>query len=466
MFDRTGDATEGPVLGSLVALAGPLLVQNLVRVVQQVVDLFWLGRLGGDAVAGVSLAFPILTLVFAVAVFAPFVGTQVVVSQRVGGEDHGRARRALATGLTLALALGVGGGLLVFVAAAPLVDLLAAVQPGSGTVTDLAVTYLRVSALGLVAITLGDTVEAAFVGHGDSRASLWMNVCAVAVNVALDPVLIFGGGPVPALGVAGAALASIVGAAAGLGLGAWMVVRGRNGRMLSRTVGPTVADARELLDVGVPSAGQQAVRQLVRVVVVVVVFAAAGGAGLAAYLLGARVAAAAFVPAIGLQQAAQSIVGQNLGAGLPDRARRTTWLGVALASGGLAVVGALQWLGPGPIVTLLAPELSAEAARLSRTYLRILAYGYPAIGAAYLLEGGFNGARRTRTSFIATFLQFWAVRLPIAAGGALLLDVGVEAVFWAVTVSNVAVALGLAVYYHQEVDDGMLDRASDVAAAD
>jgi Na+-driven multidrug efflux pump len=178
----------------------------------------------------------------------------------------------------------------------------------------------------------------------------------------------------------------VLGADAGLAFGAGLVARERNDGMLARRL-PPVADVRERIDVGVPSPGQQVARQSVRVAIVVVVFAAGGGAGLAAYLLGARVAAVAFVPAIGLQQAAQSVVGQNLGAGAPDRARRAAWLGVALITGALAVIGAVQWVVPGPIVTALAPDLGSEATALSETYLRVLAYGYPAIGAAYLLEG-------------------------------------------------------------------------------
>lgn len=460
VFERSPDVTEGPLLRGLLVLAGPLLVQNLVRVVQQVVDLFWLGRLGGDAVAGVSLAFPVLTLLFALAVFAPFVGTQVLVSQRVGSDDDPGARRALAAGLLVALVLGVGVGLVAALLSGSLVRLLTATRPGGGAVVGMATAYLQVSALGLAAVTLGDTVEAAFVGHGDSRASLWMNVVAVGVNVLLDPVLIFGLGPVPAWGVAGAALASVLGAVAGLAIGGALVARGRNGGMLA-VVRPPLADLRELLDVGVPVAGQQLARQSVRVVIVVVVFAASGAAGLAAYLLGARVASVAFVPAIGLQQAAQSVVGQNVGSGSPDRAARATWLGVAVAAGGLGVVGVLQWFVPGPVIAVLAPGLGTEATDLSVTYLQILAYGYPAIGAAYLLEAGFNGASRTRTSFLATLGQFWAVRLPLAAGGVFLLGYGVEAVFWAVTASNVVVALGLALYYRHEVENGMLSRASE-----
>ena len=153
-----------------------------------------------------------------------------------------------------------------------------------------------------------------------------------------------------------------------------------------------------------------------------------------------------------------------MGASNPRRANRTTWLGVSLAVGALSVVGVIQWLVPGPIATLLVPELSGEAFGLSVTYLEILAYGYPAIGAVYLFQGGFNGARRTRVSFLASVVQYWAIRLPIALVGVFALMIGVNAVFWAVTLSNIAAAIGLGWYYRYSTREGMLERATDATA--
>jgi putative MATE family efflux protein len=468
MFDVSpADITEGSLSRALVVLAAPLLVQNLVQVVQQVVDLFWLGRLSSAAVAAVGLALPIVALTFAFVITAPFVGTQILVSQRVGGEDVPAARRAAFTGLWLVVVLGIAGGALLALGARPLTDLLTLAQPGTdGTVTALAATYLGVLAIGMPLAGASDAIEATFIGWGDSRAPLYVSVATVGVNLALDPVLIFGWGPAPALGVRGAALATVAGFGAGFVLAAALALRGRNGWMYSRATAVfRIDELRELLDVGAPVAGQGVVRQVVRVLVVAVAFAAGGAAGLAAYSVGARIAAIAFVPALGLQQAAQSVIGQNLGAERPDRARRATYLGVAIAAGGLAVIGALQWLSPTVLATAFAPALTGRALAFTVEYLRILAYGYPAIGAAYLFEAGFNGARRSRTSFVATLLQFWAVRLPIAAGAGVLLGVGVRAVFWAVTISNIVAAVGLWVYYRHETTGGMLQRASERAAA-
>lgn len=457
------EITEGNLPRALLLLAVPLVAQSLVRVGEAVIDLFWLGRLSADAVAGVGLAMPVFALVVALVFFAPTIGAQVVVSQRVGSGDGRAARRAAFNGVLLAGGLAVGGGAIGYVGAEPAIEWLVSLSPASGGGVDVrrtAVQYLRVLMLGLSLAAISDVVENVYIAHGDSKTSLYMNVVPVAVNVVLDPLLIFGVGPFPRLEIQGAALATVTSWAAGLAFGVGLIALGRREGLFSRAASRLdVGDVRELLDVGLPTAAQQLARQSARFAVVVVVFFAGGGAGIAAYYLGARVASISFVPAIGFQQAVQSVVGQNLGAGNAGRADRATVLATGIAVGVLAVVGAIQWLVPGGIVAVLAPELDGASAALAVDYLVILAYGYPAIGAAYLLEGGFNGARRTRVSFVATLLQFYAVRLPIAVAGAFYLGYGVHAVFWAVTLSNVLVAVGLAGYYRYSVADGMFDRA-------
>jgi len=463
MWNADDDLTEGPIGKTLVALALPLVVQNLVQVVQQVVDTFWVGRIGEEAVAAVGLNYPVTAMLTSAAIMAPFVGTQVIVSQRVGAEEYTGARRIAVHGLAFGVALALLVTTVTVVGADRVVSLLGA----DPTVAPLAATYLATWSLGVPAMAASDVLEGGFVGWGDSRAALYVNVTAVLVNVGLDPVLIFGWGPVDAMGIRGAALATVVGYAAGLLLALAMALGLRDSFTLTReAVAFDRAEYRELLSVGAPAAGRRIAQDGVRIVVVGLVATVGGAAGLAAYTVGARIASVAFIPAGGLSQAAQSVVGQNLGAELPDRARRTTWVGVAIAAGALSAVGALQWLVPTGLTRLFVPDISPAALSLTVDYLRILAYGYWAIGATYVLRAGFNGARRTRTSMVASLCQYWGVRLPLAVGGVVLLDAGVHAVFWAVTLSNVAVAVGLAAYYRYSTADGMLDRAVSQAVAD
>jgi Na+-driven multidrug efflux pump len=180
---------------------------------------------------------------------------------------------------------------------------------------------------------------------------------------------------------------------------------------------------------------------------------------LAAYPVGARIAAVTFVPASGFGRAAQSMIGQNLGADRPDRAHDTIRKEVAITSGGLLVVGIVQWFVPGLLAEVFVPTLTETGFTLTVEYLEILAYSYWAMGTSAVLLAAFNGASRTRTSFTVDLLKYWAIRIPaaiaalpaayavvwgVSLGG---LDLGIHAVFWAVTVSNVLTAVFLGGYY-------------------
>jgi putative MATE family efflux protein len=438
-----------------------LIVQNLVIVAQQAIDTFWVGRLGENAVGAVGAVFPVTALLFSLTIVV-MTGTQVQVSQRTGADDAAGARRATFHGATVALVTGIFVGLVLFVGSNVIVSTLLA----SEAVVPLAATYLTWLGLLFPFASVSDALEGGFIGWGDSRASMYANVTAVVVNVVLDPLLILGWGPFPRLEMQGAALATGIGYTAGFLFMAGMFLRGRDGFELTRgAVGFDGDEYREIIDIGLPRGAQTAAQQTVRVVIIALISAVGGAAGLAAYNIGAQIATVAFVPAQGLMSAAQSVVGQNLGAERPERARRATWAGAAIAAVGLTVLGVVQWVAPEFIVTSFVPDMSAEGVALSVDYLKILVLGYWGIGAMYLFEAGFNGAGRTRISMVAGLLKYWAVRLPIAAVGGLWLGHGVHAVFWAVTISNVLGAVGAGLYYYYTTNNGMLKRAAETASA-
>ncbi|MFW5896356.1 MAG: MATE family efflux transporter, partial [archaeon] len=377
-FDLSSDdITDGSLRRALVVLATPILVQQLVLVGQQLVDVFWLGRLGPDPVAAVGLVAPIIGLL-TVGSYVAYTGGQILVSQRVGAGSATAARRA---GVHAVVFVGV-------------VNLLFAtgVALGASTVVGLfdagervavfAATYLAILGFAHVFGGMSDAIEAAFVGWGDSRTPMVVNLVTVGTNIVLDPFFIFGWGPFPRWGIAGAALATMAGYALGL-----VVAIGAT--TLDRTPFSFTRDAlvfrietlRELARVGVPRAGQEAGRQVARLAVVAVVAGVAGAAGLTAYTVGARIASVAFVPAMALGSAATSLVGQNLGANQPVRAHRATWLGVAAGTSLIGAVGLVQFFLPVSIAHLFVPGLDGRALVLTVGYLQILALGYWALGA-------------------------------------------------------------------------------------
>jgi putative MATE family efflux protein len=465
MFDiSSDDITTEPVHRVLLVLTGPLLVQNVVRMVEQIVDLFWVGHYSGAAVAAIGLAGPIFWLLFTSLVMVAFTGTQVLVSQRVGADNQTGARRAAFTGLSIAIVSGLAVAAIMFFGVEHLVGVVVSVRPegATGNVPRLAVIYLRMLALGVVFAAVGDVIEASFLGRGDSRAPLYLNVTTVGVNLTLDPVLIFGLGPVPQLGMYGAGLASVGGWVTSLLVGIVLAARGRAGWIVTRESGTfDWSEYREFLDIGLPQGVQAAAGTCSTVVMTVAVFGVAGGPGLTAFTVGSRFAGLASRATSALEQATQSVVGQNLGADFPERAHRSVVVGGLMAGGSLSLVAVAVSVAPGPLVRVLVPDIGPRAYELATSYLEILAYGFPAMGVLALLRAGLNGARKTKTTMVAGLIQKWGVQVPIAVVGGLLLGGGILFVFWARVIGIVTVVVGLGAYYVSATRSGLLDRAAE-----
>jgi len=467
MFDASReDITDGPLARALLYVAAPLVVQQYVVVLQQVVDAFWLGRVSEEAVAAVGLVAPVLALL-TLGNHVALTGGQVLVAQHAGAENDGAARRAAFHAVLVALALNLVALAFAYAFAS---DVLALFDPGR-TVVELGALYLVVVLVGYVFGGMSDAIEGAFVGWGDSRAALVVNVAAVAVNVVLDPFLVVGWGIAgfDGYGILGAALGTAAGYVAGFAIAVALAASAFTGFSYTREAMRLRLDSlRDVLEVGVPKAGQEGGRQTARLLMVAIVSGVGGSAGLAAYTVGMRISTLAFVPAIAVGSAVASVVGQNLGAERPARATRATWLAAGVATAALAVIGAVQFAVPGLITDVFAPSLDGDALTYTIAYLQILAVGYWAFGLIYPVQGGFNGAGKTQVSMVATMLQYWGVRLPIAAVGAyvVVLSVPVYAAFWAITASNAVAAVGVTAYFYYSTDRGLLERVANTMNAD
>ncbi|AHG02608.1 multidrug transporter MATE [Halobacterium sp. DL1] len=463
MFDVSSEEiTEGSLSRALAILAAPLVAQQVVVALGSVVDIFWLGRLNESAVAAVGLVIPVTGLLV-LPVLLVYKGGQILTSQSVGADERRRATRIPVQAALLGplVALVIAGATVL--AAPSVVDLLGA----DGETYAYAVTYLSTYVFAYVPMAVSDGLEGGFIGWGDSGTAFALNATSIVVNVVLDPLLIFGYGPFPEWGVFGAAVASVTGLTVSAVLAVAIAASGRRQFSVSRDALAVRADVlRDILSVGAPVAMQSVGRQAARLGMVAIISIAGSTAALAAYNVGAQLATLAFVPAGGLAGAATTVVGQNLGADRPGRASRATWLSTGFVVVALLGLGVLQWLFPTLIAETFAPALGEEAFGLTVDYLQILAVGYWALGAIYTLESGFNGASRTSVSMYATLVQYWAVRLPIAAAGVFVFNYGVLAAFWGVTISNVAAALGLGLYFWYSTDQGLLERAASTAAAD
>jgi len=454
------DILEGSIPKVLVTLTLPMIATQLILIVQQFVDIFWLGRLDEAAVAAVGLVTPLMGfLFFGTSIGA--IGGQIVVSQRIGGGDEVGARRTAFNAVLVSAAITLVFAVVVNVFATSIVGLFTA----DPTVHTDAVTYITVVAFGIVLASVSDTLEGAFVAWGDSRMPLLATVLAIATNVVLDPIFIFGWGPIRPMGVRGAALATLLGMGIAAVFNFGVAASGRRAFSLtwnSLRFNPEMS--REIVTIGVPRGSQQLVRHVTQLLLVVMASISAGPAGLAAYMIGFRVLGLTKAVSYSISNAATSVIGQNVGADSSDRANRTTWVAVGMAVAAGLLLAVIQVAAPGAIVHFLSPKLHGRAYRLTVDALVVLAFGYWASAAIIAVEAGFNGAGQTRITMLSSIAQNWGLLVPMAALGVFGLENGFESIFWATTLSSGLVAIGLCAYYYYSASGGMLQRASAHAA--
>lgn len=434
------DFTRGGLRRAIGLLAVPMMLEMSMESVFAVVDAFFVARLGDDAVATIGLTEAVLTLVFAVAIGLSMAAT-ALVSRRIGEKDPEAAALTAVQVFILGGAVSVAVGVVGVFAARPILALMGATPE----VVAVGEGYTRVLLGGSATVLLLFLGNAVFRGAGDAAIAMRVLWLANLVNIALDPCLIFGLGPFPELGVTGAAVATTVGRGIGV-LYLFSVLLRRRGR---------IAIHRRHLRLDLPI-----LRRLVRVssggvlqylvetaswVALVRILAVFGSAVLAGYTIAIRIAVFAFLPAWGLTNAAATLVGQNLGAGKPERAERSVWLTARYnlyLLGGVSIVLMLWpevfvgWFATGPEME----EYAVQALRWISACFAPLAYGL-------VMVQSFNGAGDTATPTWIKLGTHWLVQLSLAWFLALHLELGPVGVFVAVAVAEMVLGVaGIAAF--------------------
>jgi len=427
-----GDLTEGPVGRAVVLLAVPMVLEMALESVFAVVDVFWVGKLGAAAVATVGLTESILSILYSIAIGLSTAAT-ATVARRIGERDRERAARtavqAIALGLAIAVPLGVLGALsasriLAFMGAGP--DVVA-----SGS------RFMAVMLGGNVVIVLLFLINAIFRGAGDATVAMRVLWFANAVNLVLDPCLIFGLGPFPRLGVTGAAVATTTGRGLAVLLQVATLARG-TGRIAIRRE-HLALDPRTMLAL-LKLSGAAIVQSLVATaswIGLVRILAGFGSAALAGYTIAIRIVVFAILPAWGMSNAAATLVGQNLGAGRPERAERSVALAGLYNMAFLGAVGLSFVVLARPLVALFSTDPAVLP--VGALGLRVIAAGFPFFAWGLVLSGALNGAGDTWTPTVVNLLVFWLLEIPLAWLLAARAGFGPKGVF-------LAVALGFAAY--------------------
>jgi putative MATE family efflux protein len=403
------DLTQAPLGRALFMLAVPMILEMVMESIFAIVDVFWVAHLGASAVATVGLTEAMMMIVYSLAMGVS-IGVMALVARRVGEKEVGAAARTAAQGIVLGLGIALALGAIGVVFAPDLLALMGADAQLVATGRDFA----RVMLGGNATVFLLFLINAVFRGAGDAAYAMRVLWLGNALNIVLGPCFIFGWGPFPALGVTGAAVGTTIGRGVAVLYQLYLLNSGRSRIAISRR--DVRIDFRLMASV-LRLSGSATLQMLISMtsyIGVMRILAAFGSAPLAGYTIGFRVLMFALLPAFGLANAAATLVGQNLGAGRPDRSEQAVWQACRFAAGFLSLIGVAFLIGAPLLVRLFTadPAVAAHAVR----YLRIVSLGFPFYAFGMVVSQSFNGAGDTRTPTFINLFVFWLLQIPLAWG--------------------------------------------------
>ena len=428
------DFTTGPLGRAIALLAIPMVLEMVMESVFAICDVFFVSRLGADAVATVGLTESLLTLVFSLAIGLGM-GTTAMVARRIGERDAASARVAASQAILAAL----GASLVLGVVGALTGPFALGLVGASESVVELGSTYARVLLGGCGTVIFLFVINAIFRGAGDASIAMRVLWLANIVNLILDPCLIFGLGPFPRLGVTGAAVATTIGRGVGVTYQLWCLSRGRSRiRLPLGKLGLDTNVMKRLIRVSLGGIGQIFIATCSWVALVRII-ALFGSAAVAGYTIAIRIVIFSILPAWGMANAAATLVGQNLGAGKPDRAERAAWLTGSYNMIFLGLIAVVFVAFGGPIVGVFTDE--AEVFSIGVQCLRIISYGYLFYAMGMVIVQSFNGAGDTGTPTMINFFCYWLFQIPLAYLLAVPVGMGPEGVFWAIAIAEAVITL-------------------------
>lgn len=436
------DYTTAPVGTAVVMLAVPMVMEMAMESVFAVVDVFWVAHLGADAVATVGLTESMLTIIYTVAMGLS-IGATALVARRIGEHDPEGAARAAGQSVLLGLIVAT----LIAVCAAPFAPALLRLMGATPEVVATGSGFTRVMLGGNATVLLLFLLNAVFRGSGDAAIAMRVLWLGNALNIVLGPCFIFGVGPFPELGVMGAAVATNIGRGTAVAYQLFTLARG-NGRVkiALRDLGLDLSIMKTVLRLS----GSGTVQILIGTasyVGLVRILSVFGSVALAGYTIGIRLIIFCLLPAFGISNAAATMVGQNLGAGRPDRAEEAVWTATRFAMYFLGAVTVIFLVAAGPITGLFTRDPEVQAYAVS--CLRTVSLGFIFYGAGMVLTSSFNGAGDTWTPTLINLFIFWVFEIPLAWWLATQGGLGPRGVFIAMTVSYSTLAVVSAVLFRR-----------------
>ena len=428
------DFTEGNLGRAIVLLAVPMVLEMCMESTFGVVDVFWVAHLGADAITTVGLTETCMMVLYVIALGLSM-GATALVARRIGEKDEAAAGlvavQAIVVGLLIAAATAIAG----YVSGPNLLRLMG----GSEDVVRIGAGYTRMMFAGSATIFLLFLVNAVFRGAGDAATAMRALWIANIVNICLNPCLIFGVGPFPRLGVTGSAVGTTIGRGIGVLFQLWILTSARSRLVIgARQLRLDLAVMLRLVRLSLTAMFQYMV-QMASWIGVVRIMAVFGSAAVAANTLAIRVIVFAILPSWGMSNAAATLVGQNLGAGKPERAEKSVWRTGFYNMLFLGGVGLIFIAFAEKIIALFTSD--PAVAPLAVTGLRVLSYGYISYAWGMVVTAAFNGAGDTTTPTVLNLFCFWVCQIPAAWLLSFHTSLGPRGVFVAVIIGDTLLAI-------------------------
>ncbi len=436
------DLTTGSIHRNIWTLAVPMILEMSTMSVTQIVDTYWVGKLGSAALAAVTISITLRWVINSMA-NGLGIGGMAVVARRIGARNRAQADHAACQAVLLAIFISLVLGVLGILVAEPTLRILGA----DAEVLAMGVSYLRILFGGLFTLILVFVINSLLRGAGEARLALWVLVVSQGLTVVLEPLLIFGWGPFPDLGVSGSAWASVLGFGAGTLFQMAILLSGRARIGINlRSLRPDLPLMWHIVKIALPSTIQMTLRSTSRLAVLAIVglygtFATAG------FGVANRILLIALIPGFGLANATATLVGQNLGALQPRRAERSAWWVVAYNVSLLTAFTLVFLAFAGSLVAFFDP--TSEVVDLGSQALRIIAPSLIPSAVGVVLARGFDGAGNTVPAMFVNLLTLWGMEVPLSYGLSQWTGLGITGVWVGRAVANTANGLLFAFWFRR-----------------
>lgn len=421
--------TEGSITRSLLKMALPVMGTSFLQMAYNLIDMIWIGKMGSGAVAAIGSAGFFLWLSFAFISISQ-VGAQVKIAQSIGGKKLKLAQSYTVNAIQLNIILAIIYGLVTILFKDSLIGFF---RLGDLAVIDMAKKYLVIIGFGMIFNFTNPVLTAIFTGYGDTKTPFYMNAIGLVINMILDPILIFGMMGFPAMGVSGAAIATVI-AQGSVTLSFFIYIKRFKTQVSLKGISelPKIKIIKEIATLGIP-VGLQSGLFTGLTMIIARIIAFWGPMAIAVQKVGSQVESLSWMTAIGFQVALSAFIGQNYGANQPKRILKGYKVSMIIMSIVGILTSFLFYLGAERIFKIFIQE--EESVKNGVEYLKILSYSQLFMCIEILTAGAFNGLGKTKPPFyITTFFNI--VRIPLALFLSQDNLLGLNGVWWAITITT------------------------------